>query len=148
MHKIAVVPYTGGATGYVAFQLSAALLREERWCAGCRSVGAMERRYGERSRSLSVLEARLLGVRECIRDLNRVYYCHRSIGAVNDAAQQLLLAPGIVADDLQSRRLQLVSHLCQLQNDLSIMTISLGGATAGYALHRKEYKSLPTDKAG
>jgi len=148
MHKIAVVPHTGGATGYVAFQLRAALLREKRWRAGCRPVGAMESRDGGRSRSLSVLEARQLGGRKSIGYLNRIYYCHRSIGAVNYAAQQLLLAPGIVADDLQSRRLQLVSHLSQPQNNLPIMTMSLRGATAGYALHRKEYKSLPTDKAG
>jgi hypothetical protein len=42
----------------------------------------------------------------------------------------------------------LVSHLGQLDYHLLAGIMSRKDATVRYALHRKEYKSLPTDKAG
>jgi len=80
--------------------------------------------------------------------MSRSNYRHGSIRAADDAAQQLLFAAGIAADDPQSLRLQLKTLLGKPAHNVPVGHGAAENAPARYLLHRKEYKSLPTDKSG
>jgi hypothetical protein len=75
-------------------------------------------------------------------------HCHGPIHAADDAAQQLLFAARIAADDLQGLRLKLKTLLCKPAHNVPSGRDAAANAPARYLLHRKEYKSLPTDKSG
>ena len=61
--------------------------------------------------------------------MSRSNYRHGPIRAADDAAQQLLFAAGIAADDLQGLRLQLVTLLGKPLHYLSVGRFALGLAT-------------------